>query len=133
MDKCIVVTGAGSGLGRALARRLAADGNAVILFGRTRATLDSVAGELGARCKAIVCDVANATRCAAAFAGLAEQHPKIDVLINNAAIYKPFFVKDATDAQISDGANDQFRGSDLLLARRDPADAERRSHHQHQQ
>jgi len=110
MDKCIVVTGAGSGLGRALARRLAADGNAVILFGRTRATLDSVAGELGARCKAIVCDVANADSVRSAFAGLAAHHPKIDVLINNAAIYQPFFVKDATDAQITAAVMTNFTG-----------------------
>jgi meso-butanediol dehydrogenase/(S,S)-butanediol dehydrogenase/diacetyl reductase len=101
LEKCIVVTGAGSGLGRALARRLAADGNAVIMLGRTRATLDLVAAGLGARCSAIACDVANADSVRSAFAALAAQHPKIDVLINNAAIYRAFFVKDATDAQIN--------------------------------
>ena len=110
MEKCIVVTGAGSGLGRALARRLAADGNAVILLGRTRATLDPLAAELGARCRAVVCDVANADSVRSAFAELAAHHPKIDVLINNAAIYQPFFVKDATDAQITAAVMTNFAG-----------------------
>jgi meso-butanediol dehydrogenase/(S,S)-butanediol dehydrogenase/diacetyl reductase len=110
LGKCIVVTGAGSGLGRALARRLAADGNAVILLGRTRATLDAVLAGLGPGAQAIVCDVASSESVHAAFSAIAGQHPKIDVLINNAAIYKPFFVKDATDAQISDALMTNFAG-----------------------
>jgi meso-butanediol dehydrogenase/(S,S)-butanediol dehydrogenase/diacetyl reductase len=110
LAKCIVVTGAGSGLGRALARRLAADGNAVILLGRTPATLDAVAAGLGANCKAIVCDVGSSESVRAGFAAIAREHPKIDVLINNAAIYQPFFVKDATDAQMSDAVMTNFAG-----------------------
>jgi meso-butanediol dehydrogenase/(S,S)-butanediol dehydrogenase/diacetyl reductase len=101
MAKCIAITGAGAGLGRALARRLASDGNTIVLLGRTRATLEAVATELGPTCHAVVCDVASADSVRAAFAVIAERHPKIDVLINNAAIYQPFFVKDATDEQIA--------------------------------
>jgi 3-oxoacyl-[acyl-carrier protein] reductase len=101
MGKCIVITGAGMGLGRALARRFAADGNTVILMGRTRATLDILAAELGPSAVAIACDVANADSVRSAFGAIAERHRTIDVLINNAAIYQPLFVKDATDAQIS--------------------------------
>jgi len=110
MEKCIAVTGAGSGLGRALARRLAADGDAVILLGRTRASLEAVAAELGDRCRAIVCDIASADSVRSAFAALAAYHPKVDVLINNAAIYQPFFVKDATDAQIAAALMTNFAG-----------------------
>jgi meso-butanediol dehydrogenase / (S,S)-butanediol dehydrogenase / diacetyl reductase len=101
MTKCIAITGAAAGLGRALARRLASGGNTIVLLGRTRATLDTVTAELGPSCRAIVCDVASADSVRTAFAEIAERHPKIDVLINNAAIYQPFFVKDATDAQIN--------------------------------
>jgi NAD(P)-dependent dehydrogenase (short-subunit alcohol dehydrogenase family) len=110
MEKCIVITGAGTGLGRALARRLAADGNAVILFGRTRSALDAVVAELGPKAQAIACDVASSESVRTAFAAVAERHPKIDVLINNAAIYKPFLVKDATDAQISEAVMTNFTG-----------------------
>jgi meso-butanediol dehydrogenase / (S,S)-butanediol dehydrogenase / diacetyl reductase len=106
----IVVTGAGSGLGRALARRLAADGNTMILLGRTRASLDAVAAELGAPSDAVVCDVASADSVRTVFATLAARYPKIDVLINNAAVYQPFFVKDATDAQIAAAVMTNFAG-----------------------
>src|ERR1700722_19079995 len=110
MAKYIAVTGAGGGLGRALARRLASEGNTIILLGRTQAALDAVAAELGQSSYGVVCDVANADSVRIAFARIAERHPKIDVLINNAAIYQPFFVKDATDAQVTAAVMTNFAG-----------------------
>jgi len=100
MARCIAITGAGSGLGRALARRIATDGETVILLGRTQASLDAVAAELG-NAKSVVCDVGSADSVRAAFATIAKQQSKIDVLINNAAIYQPFTVAEATDLQIN--------------------------------
>ena len=47
MGKTIIITGAGDGLGRALARRFARDGETVILLGRTLSKLEAVAAELG--------------------------------------------------------------------------------------
>ncbi len=111
MGLCIAVTGAGSGLGRALARRLASDGDTIILLGRTRAKLDAVAAELGEPSYGVVCDVASADSVRTAFAEIAERHPKIDVLINNAAVYQPSFVKDATDAQIETAVMTNFAGA----------------------
>ena len=96
----IVITGAGAGLGRALARRFAADGETVILLGRTLAKLERVAAEIGAAATAIECDVASPDAVKAAFAAIAAAHPRIDVLINNAAVFEPFLVADATDEQI---------------------------------
>jgi len=110
MGKCIVVTGAGSGLGRALARRLAADGHTIILIGRTPARLDAVAAELGEPSRVVVCDVGSADSVQAAFNTIGERHPGIDVLINNAAIYEPFFVKDATDTQIASAVSTNLTG-----------------------
>lgn len=100
MGKTIVITGAGDGLGRALARRFAADGDTVILLGRTLAKVQAVADELGALHVAIGCDVADPQSVRAAFAQVAQLHPKIDVLINNAAVYEPFTLADARDEQI---------------------------------
>ena len=100
MTKTVVITGAGVGLGRALARRFARDGDKVVLLGRTLATLQAVATELGGSTQAIACDVASPDSVRAAFASIAETHPRIDVLINNAAVYEPFTVAEATDAQI---------------------------------
>lgn len=100
MGKTIVITGAGDGLGRALARRFAADGETVILLGRTLSKVQAVADEIGAPQGAIECDVANPDSVRAAFATIAETHPKIDVLINNAGVYEPFTLADARDDQI---------------------------------
>lgn len=100
MSKIIVITGAGIGLGRALARRFAADGDQVVLLGRTFAKVQAAAQEIGERAMAVECDVASPASVKAAFAQIAKRHPRIDVLINNAAVFEPFLVADATDEQI---------------------------------
>lgn len=100
MSKIIVITGAGAGLGRALARRFAADGETVVLLGRGLAKVQAVADEIGDRAMPVECDVGSPDSVRNAFAAIAERHPKIDVLINNAAIYEPFLIAEATDDQI---------------------------------
>lgn len=102
MGKTIVITGAGIGLGRALARRFAVDGDTVILLGRTAAKVEAVAAELGGAAMAVECDVGSADSVRAAFAAIAERHPAIDVLINNAAVYEPFTIAEASDSQVVD-------------------------------
>jgi NAD(P)-dependent dehydrogenase (short-subunit alcohol dehydrogenase family) len=93
-----------------LARRLAADGDTLFLLGRTRSNLDTLARELGPTAHVIICDVGNADSVRAACTAIAAHHPTIDVLINNAAVYQPFFVKDATDEQISTALMTNFAG-----------------------
>lgn len=101
MGKVIAITGAGDGLGRALARRFAADGETVILLGRTLAKVEAVAAELGAPHLAVECDIANPDAVRAAFAKIAQVHPKIDVLINNAGVFEPFTLAEVQDNQIT--------------------------------
>jgi meso-butanediol dehydrogenase/(S,S)-butanediol dehydrogenase/diacetyl reductase len=100
LPKIIVITGAGIGLGRALARRFASDGDNIVLLGRTAAKVEAVASEIGVRAMAVGCDVSSPKSVAAAFAAIAVRHPRIDVLINNAAVYEPFLVAEASDEQI---------------------------------
>ncbi len=100
MSKIIVITGAGVGLGRALARRFVSDGETVVLLGRTAAKVEAAAAELGDRAMAVGCDVSSPDSVRAAFAVIASRHPRIDVLINNAAVYEPFLIAEASDAQI---------------------------------
>lgn len=109
MARTIVITGAGLGLGRALSRRFAAEGETVVLLGRTFAKVRALADELGAPALAVECDVASADSVRAAFATIGGRHPTIDVLINNAAVYEPFTVAEATDDQIA-----SIVGIDLL-------------------
>ena len=110
MARTIVITGAGAGLGRALARRFAGEGETVILLGRTLAKVEALAAELGEPALAAECDVASPDSVRAAFAAIAERHPTIDVLINNAAIYEPFTVAEARDEQILGILNTNLAG-----------------------
>lgn len=81
-----VVTGAGRGIGAAIARRLARDGMRLSLFGRTRETLDATAALLPDEAEAlvVVCDVADPGSVAAAMESARHRHGPIEVLVNNA-------------------------------------------------
>ena len=116
MSKVIVITGAGIGLGRALARRFAKDGDEVVLLGRTAAKVEAAAAEIGSRALAVACDVASPESVKAAFETVARRHPRIDVLINNAAIYEPFLVAEASDAQLTGAVTTNLLGP-MLCAR----------------
>lgn len=100
MAKVIAITGAGDGLGRALARRFAHDGETVILLGRTLSKVEAVAAELGDGHLAVECDVADPASVAAAFAAIAARFPKLDVLINNAGVFEPFTLASVKPEQV---------------------------------
>lgn len=110
MGKIIVITGAGAGLGRAIARRLAADGHELFLLGRTLAKLETAAAEFGALAHPILCDVADPDSVDRAFAEIASRVSRIDVLINNAGTFEPFSIREATNAQIASILNTNLAG-----------------------
>lgn len=116
MSKIIVITGAGIGLGRALARRFAADGDTVVLLGRTLSKVAAAAKEIGARATAFECDVASPASVKNVFAEIAKKHSRIDVLINNAAIFEPFTIAEASDGQIMNTIATNL-GGPMLCAR----------------
>lgn len=114
--KVIVITGANGGLGRALAQRFAADGEKVMLLGRTLAKVQAVADEIGENATAIECNVSSPDSVRAAFAQIAQIHPKIDVLINNAAIFQMLVLEEASDDQIINAVMSNLAGP-MLCAR----------------
>jgi NAD(P)-dependent dehydrogenase (short-subunit alcohol dehydrogenase family) len=85
-----IVTGAGGGLGHGICGSLAAAGATVIAAGRTEATLnDTVAFVTGNGGKAVarVCDVSDQGEIDALMKSVAREFGRIDILVNNAAIY----------------------------------------------
>ena len=95
-----LVTGAGSGVGRASAQALARAGWRVALVGRNRESLEETAGGDGGRFLALPFDVADAEAVAAGFREVERAWGRLDLLFNNAGSGTPATVPDelATDA-----------------------------------
>lgn len=85
----VVVTGAGRGIGAAIATRLAGMGAVAVLLGRTRATLESTAqmiAKAGGKAEPISCDVTNLPSIEAVAQHVESSFGRLDILINNAGI-----------------------------------------------
>ncbi len=88
-ERTVLITGAASGIGRALAYRFAAAGARLGLLDRDRAGLDQLSRELAAGGTAVrtaVCDVASFESCCQAVPAVAGDGGGVDVLVNNAGI-----------------------------------------------
>ncbi len=84
-----VVTGAGHGIGAAIARRLGTLGATVVVAGRTPAPLDRTVQtiiEAGYRAEAVACDVTVASSVKALAEKVETEFGRVDVLVNNAGI-----------------------------------------------
>lgn len=81
-----LVTGAGSGLGRAIARAFAAEGAHVYVTDVNGEAATAAAGEIGAAAKAITADVSRGQDVTAMFRTVEKTHGKLDVLANNAGL-----------------------------------------------
>lgn len=104
--KVTVITGAGSGIGKAIALRLAEVGSNIVLFGgRTYEKLEAVANEItksGAGCLIVPGDLTDGSIAERGISKITETFGKIDILINNAgsAIGCPF--EDVTEKQFDE-------------------------------
>ena len=87
--KVAIVTGAGSGIGRASAKALVEAGFNVVLAGRRADALNAVAAEIGSNAMAIPTDVMDPKSVANLFAQTKEKFGRLDVLFNNAGSGAP--------------------------------------------
>src|SRR3546814_15403018 len=86
--KVAVVTGAGSGIGRAVALAFAAKGYQLALIGRTRATIEETSALCdGAEPLVLTVDVGDESSVDNAFSRVARAQQRIDVLLNGAGLF----------------------------------------------
>lgn len=98
-----IVTGAGSGIGRAIAARFVAEGARVVVFDVNRAGAEDAADELGANVRAIAGSVASESDVSNAIAAAVGWSGALDVVVNNAAIVE------ATNPPVEQMTLDQWR------------------------
>ena len=88
-DKVVIVTGASSGIGEAIAREFALSGSKVVLAARSEERLSKITNELQAENRSaiyVVTDVSNVGDCKRLIDITVEKYKTIDILINNAGI-----------------------------------------------
>jgi NAD(P)-dependent dehydrogenase (short-subunit alcohol dehydrogenase family) len=90
--KVAVITGAGRGIGRAIARRFASEGAKVVVAARTVSEIEAVAAEIrgeGGTASAVPANVADEQQCGHLVRTAEAQYARIDILVNNAGEYGP--------------------------------------------
>jgi ribitol 2-dehydrogenase len=85
--KVAVVTGASTGIGRAVACELLGRGADVVIAARSQERLDEAAAALGPGCAAVVADVKRADDVRRLIDGTLESHGAMDILVANAGVY----------------------------------------------
>ncbi|MCL4425912.1 MAG: SDR family oxidoreductase [Firmicutes bacterium] len=97
-----LVTGAGQGIGRAIARALAGAGARLALVDRNPGTLSAIAGELtadGAEVWSKVADVSSAAEVRSAVAAAHRHYGRLDILVNNAGVMGTGTVETCSEAE----------------------------------
>jgi ribitol 2-dehydrogenase len=117
--KVALVTGASSGIGRALARMLDAEGARLALAARSTERLEAVAASLAREALVVPTDLARPDEVERMVARASEYFGRIDILLANAGIYVPGEVKDgdpdAWEAMIAVNVSSVFRAIRAVL------------------
>ncbi len=113
---CVAITGASSGIGRAIALRLANEGIPVALFARNKENLDKVAEEIKhlnseARVLVFTGDVRNRESVVAYFEECRKSMGEVDVFVNNAGIAVKKSLVEMEPEQVQDLIDTNFSGS----------------------
>lgn len=110
-----VITGGGSGLGAAIAKRLIAGGAKVVITGRNKEKLKIEAGKLGKNADYVVCDVCQTKELGSLIESVSKKYGRIDGLVNNAGVslHEWDFLK-VTEEGFETQINTNLRGGYIL-------------------
>jgi 3-oxoacyl-[acyl-carrier protein] reductase len=113
-DRTAVVTGAGQGIGRAIAERYAQEGANVAVVDVNEANIKQVADGItaaGGTAMPVVCDVSSRDQVNSAAAAIAEELGPISILVSNAGVTRPAMLWKMTDEQWETVLNVHVYGS----------------------
>jgi 3-oxoacyl-[acyl-carrier protein] reductase len=116
-NQIAVVTGAGRGIGRAIALAFAREGADVVCISRTMANAEKVAGEikaLGRQAWAYGIDVADAAAVDGALKQIQQQPGRVDILVNNAGITRDGLLMRMSEADWDAVLDTNLKGAFLL-------------------
>jgi len=116
-NQIAVVTGAGRGIGRAIALKFANEGADIVVVSRTQENSEKVANEiraLGRKAWAHAVDVANAEAVNAAAEKILTECGKVDVLVNNAGVTRDGLLMRMADADWDTVLNTNLKGAFLV-------------------
>ena len=116
-NQIAVVTGAGRGIGRAIALKFAAEGADVVVVSRTQENSEKVAAEiraLGRKAWAHAVDVADAAAVSAAAEKILAEAGKVDILVNNAGVTRDGLVMRMSDADWDTVLDTNLKGAFLF-------------------
>jgi NAD(P)-dependent dehydrogenase (short-subunit alcohol dehydrogenase family) len=109
-NKTAIITGAGSGIGRAIALAFANEGANVVLVGRRKAKLDETAQAAGGSTLVLPADVTQSSDISKVLQQTTEHFGGINVLVNNAGLLHPGTAEQITEAQWDETFNVNVRG-----------------------
>lgn len=112
--KAAIVTGGGSGIGRAIALAFAREGAGVTIAGRHQEKLDQAAREIGPECQAVAADVSKPADVEMLVAAATRKFKRIDILVNNAGVLLPGTAESLTEGDFDQTFNVNVRGLWLL-------------------
>ncbi len=101
-ERIVVITGASSGIGAALAGALAGRGDTLVLVARREAALDAVAARCGGRATVMVADVTDRVAVRRVVTDTVERFGRIDVWVNNAGQGITRLPSQLTDEDVDD-------------------------------
>jgi 3-oxoacyl-[acyl-carrier protein] reductase len=116
-NQIAVVTGAGRGIGRAIALKYAAEGADVVVISRTQENSEKVAAEiraLGRRAWAYAVDVADATAVNTAADTILAEAGKVDILVNNAGVTRDGLLMRLAEADWDTVLDTNLKGAFLV-------------------